>query len=256
MDNVDAKVVDLSCMLGGGSHDPSKNANSYPMTDTYTWESTLEILANDKLVATIKLPTIPQTIAASSQFAQKHSQPVRGRLLRIPGQKRDSRGYPQERQWQSRHHAPYRSQWPCHLWQPVRKISSRSNAPNRLSSMPIIELIQPQNDITISVLAPKQRDFLDNRDFSNLRASDDELVDWLGLKQDDTGDNSIPRPIIFTWNKIPATSLNYVLEIATDPDFQDVVRQIKTRNTRQAVWNLPQGQAYYWKVYSEGLMNV
>jgi len=122
--------------------------------------------------------------------------------------------------------------------------------------MPIIELIQPQNDITISVLAPKQRDFLDNRDFSNLRASDDELVDWLGLKQDDTGDNSIPRPIIFTWNKIPATSLNYVLEIATDPDFQDVVRQIKTRNTRQAVWNLPQGQAYYWKVYSEGLMNV
>lgn len=72
MDNVDAKVVDLSCMLGGGSHDPSKNANSYPMTDTYTWESTLEILANDKLVATIKLPDDPADHRGIlSWFAQK-----------------------------------------------------------------------------------------------------------------------------------------------------------------------------------------
>jgi hypothetical protein len=59
-------------MLGGGSHDPSKNANSYPMTDTYTWESTLEILANDKLVATIKLPDDPADHRGIlSWFAQK-----------------------------------------------------------------------------------------------------------------------------------------------------------------------------------------
>lgn len=58
-DSVDQGALELNCMLGGGHHDPSKNANAYPMTDTLTFSSDVTISANGSPVAVITLPDDP-----------------------------------------------------------------------------------------------------------------------------------------------------------------------------------------------------
>ena len=50
IENDKVGTVDMDHMLGKGFHDPSKNANSYPMTDTDCWSGTLRVYANGKLV--------------------------------------------------------------------------------------------------------------------------------------------------------------------------------------------------------------
>ncbi|MBR5026484.1 MAG: hypothetical protein IKX48_15590, partial [Victivallales bacterium] len=61
----------------------------------------------------------------------------------------------------------------------------------------MIELQSPANDETISTLTNIQKDFIRNRSFEKLRANDEELVDWLGLKQNMAGENSHPLPVEF-----------------------------------------------------------
>jgi len=46
-------------MRGGGLHDPSKNSNSYPMTDTYEFPSTVRVFVNDVHVGEYFLPDDP-----------------------------------------------------------------------------------------------------------------------------------------------------------------------------------------------------
>ena len=46
-------------MRGGGLHDPSKNPNSYPMTDTYKFPSLVRIFANGINAGEISLPDDP-----------------------------------------------------------------------------------------------------------------------------------------------------------------------------------------------------
>jgi hypothetical protein len=58
MDKPAAKA-DLDFMLGGGDHDPSKNPNSYPMTDTKLYPSKLHISVNDEEIAMVNLKDDP-----------------------------------------------------------------------------------------------------------------------------------------------------------------------------------------------------
>ena len=51
----------------------------------------------------------------------------------------------------------------------------------------MIELQSPANGETVSILTDIQKDFIRNRSFEKLRANDEELVDWLGLKQNMEG---------------------------------------------------------------------
>ena len=78
----------------------------------------------------------------------------------------------------------------------------------------MIEPLSPINDEVVSVLTDIQKDFIHNKSFEKLRANDEELVDWLGLKQDLTGDNSIPLPIVFRWQTDDKSRLNFILQIA------------------------------------------
>ena len=57
--DVDAGVVDLDCMLGGGFADRSKNPNSYPMTCDVKWPGAVKVYANGVLVKTVALPDDP-----------------------------------------------------------------------------------------------------------------------------------------------------------------------------------------------------
>ena len=57
--NKTASKADLDFMLGGGDHDPSKNPNSYPMTDTKRFPSKVKILINGEEIATATLPDDP-----------------------------------------------------------------------------------------------------------------------------------------------------------------------------------------------------
>ncbi len=115
----------------------------------------------------------------------------------------------------------------------------------------MIELLSPANGETVSTLTDIQKDFIRNKSFEKLRANDDELVDWLGLKQDMSGDNSIPRPVEFKWKVENKSRVNYVLQIATDNSFKHLVRQILARNESAAVFNLENGRQYYWRVFIE-----
>ena len=73
IENDKVGTVDMDHMLGKGFHDPSKNANSYPMTDTDCWSGTLRVYANGKLVHTNALPDDPADHRGIlSWFAQPH----------------------------------------------------------------------------------------------------------------------------------------------------------------------------------------
>jgi len=56
----DSKISDdLSYMLGGGTFDPCRSANSYAMTDTYTWPSQLVVKVNGVDAGTVELADDP-----------------------------------------------------------------------------------------------------------------------------------------------------------------------------------------------------
>ena len=56
----DGKLTeDMDYMRGAGLHDPSKNTNSYPMTDTVCWSGEVKILVNGELVKTVALADDP-----------------------------------------------------------------------------------------------------------------------------------------------------------------------------------------------------
>ena len=115
----------------------------------------------------------------------------------------------------------------------------------------MIELQSPANGETVSTLTDIQKDFIRNRSFEKLRANDEELVDWLGLKQNMAGENSHPLPIEFKWTSNDKSRVNFVLQIATDRSFEHLVRQILVRNLEASVFNLENGQQYYWRVFIE-----
>ena len=115
----------------------------------------------------------------------------------------------------------------------------------------MIELQSPANDETISTLTDVQKDFIRNRSFEKLRANDEELVDWLGLKQNMAGENSHPLPVEFKWTSDDKSRLNFVLQIATDRSFEHPVRQILVRKQEASVFNLENGRQYYWRVFIE-----
>ena len=115
----------------------------------------------------------------------------------------------------------------------------------------MIELQSPANDETISTLTDIQKDFIRNRSFEKLRANDEELVDWLGLKQNMAGENSHPLPVEFKWTSDDKSRLNFVLQVATDRSFEHLVRQILVRKHEASVFNLENGQQYYWRVFIE-----
>ena len=115
----------------------------------------------------------------------------------------------------------------------------------------MIELQSPANDETISTLTDIQKDFIRNRSFEKLRANDEELVDWLGLKQNMEGENSHPLPVEFKWTSDDKSRVNFVLQIATDRSFEHLVRQMLVRKQEVSVFNLENGQQYYWRVFIE-----
>lgn len=114
-----------------------------------------------------------------------------------------------------------------------------------------LTLLTPEADDTLCVVTPVQRDFIQNRDFGRLRADNLELVDWLGLKQDESKDNSIPLPYRFSWASDEKPSLNFVLQVAKDDAFASPVREIRTKRKQAVVWNLELGARYHWRVIVE-----
>ena len=88
----------------------------------------------------------------------------------------------------------------------------------------MIELLSPANGETVSTLTDIQKDFIRNTSFEKLRANDDELVDWLGLKQDISGDNSIPRPVEFKW-KVENRCLLFSHKYLPDKMFEGTIRR-------------------------------
>ena len=115
----------------------------------------------------------------------------------------------------------------------------------------MIELLSPANGETVSTLTDVQKDFIRNKSFEKLRANDEELVDWLGLKQNMEGENSHPLPVEFKWMSDDKSRVNFVLQIATDRSFKHLVRQILVRKQEASVFNLENGQQYYWRVFIE-----
>ena len=115
----------------------------------------------------------------------------------------------------------------------------------------MIELLSPANNASISTLTDVQKDFIRNRSFEKLRANDEELVDWLGLKQNMEGENSHPLPVEFKWTSDDKSRVNFVLQIATDRSFEHLVRQMLVRKQEVSVFNLENGQQYYWRVFIE-----
>ncbi|MBR4372094.1 MAG: tyrosine-protein phosphatase, partial [Victivallales bacterium] len=115
----------------------------------------------------------------------------------------------------------------------------------------MIELLSPANNASISTLTDVQKDFIRNRSFEKLRANDEELVDWLGLKQNMAGENSHPLPVEFKWMSDDKSRVNFVLQIATDNSFKHIVRQIFVRKQEASVFNLENGQQYFWRVFIE-----
>ncbi|MBR4417065.1 MAG: tyrosine-protein phosphatase [Victivallales bacterium] len=115
----------------------------------------------------------------------------------------------------------------------------------------MIELLSPANNASISTLTDVQKDFIRNRSFEKLRANDEELVDWLGLKQNMEGENSHPLSIEFKWTSDDKSRVNFVLQIATDRSFEHLVRQMLVRKQEISVFNLENGQQYYWRVFIE-----
>ena len=115
----------------------------------------------------------------------------------------------------------------------------------------MIELLSPANNASISTLTDVQKDFIRNRSFEKLRANDEELVDWLGLKQNMEGENSHPLPVEFKWTSDDKSRVNFVLQIATDRSFEHLVRQMLVRKQEISVFNLENGQQYYWRVFIE-----
>ena len=115
----------------------------------------------------------------------------------------------------------------------------------------MIELLSPANNASISTLTDVQKDFIRNRSFEKLRANDEELVDWLGLKQNMEGENSHPLPVEFKWTSDDKSRVNLVLQIATDRSFEHLVRQMLVRKQEISVFNLENGQQYYWRVFIE-----
>ena len=115
----------------------------------------------------------------------------------------------------------------------------------------MIELQSPANGETVSTLTDIQKDFIRNRSFEKLRANDEELVDWLGLKQNMAGENSHPLPVEFKWTSDDKSRLNFVLQIAMDRSFEHLVRQILVRKQEVSIFNLENGQQYYWRVFIE-----
>jgi hypothetical protein len=66
--------VEGDFMKGGGSHDPGRNPNSYPMTDTKTTPSAVRVLVNGVSVGTFELPDDPADHRGLlSWLAQKRS---------------------------------------------------------------------------------------------------------------------------------------------------------------------------------------
>ncbi len=115
----------------------------------------------------------------------------------------------------------------------------------------MIELQSPANGETVSILTDIQKDFIRNRSFEKLRANDEELVDWLGLKQNMEGENSAPLPVEFKWTSDDKSRLNFVLQIATDRSFEHPVRRILARKQEASVFNLENGRQYFWRVFIE-----
>lgn len=115
----------------------------------------------------------------------------------------------------------------------------------------MIEPLSPINDEVVSVLTDIQKDFIHNKSFEKLRANDEELVDWLGLKQDLTGDNSIPLPVVFRWQTDDKSRLNFILQIAADREFRRLIRQIPVREHSVSVWNLEHNRQFFWRVFIE-----
>lgn len=55
MDGVDVATADLGYMLGGGHHDPGKNPNAYPMTDTECWPGAVRVMVNGQAAKVVPL---------------------------------------------------------------------------------------------------------------------------------------------------------------------------------------------------------
>ena len=76
-DRKDEKVPDGDYMLGKGTNDPSKNSNSYPMTDTYKYPSIVRIRVEGESVGTFFLEDDP---ADHSGILSWFSQPQNRKL--------------------------------------------------------------------------------------------------------------------------------------------------------------------------------
>ena len=77
-------------MRGGGSHDPSRNPNAYPMTDETRYPSAVTVRVNGELAGRYELPDDPADHRGIlSWFSQKRDGKLReagsyGELLRVP----------------------------------------------------------------------------------------------------------------------------------------------------------------------------
>ncbi len=106
----------------------------------------------------------------------------------------------------------------------------------------MIQLIQPENGISVSLQTPAQIAFAENsRDYA---APD---FDWRNLTQTTDPDCSIPAPVVFVWE----ADGEAVLEISGEETFAAVVRTVTAENTA-AVYNLEIGRTYFWRVVCGG----
>jgi hypothetical protein len=77
-DREGARVDEGDFMRGKGTHDPSANPNSYPMTDTVTFPSEVRVRVNGLVAGTFNLPDDPADHRGIlSWHAQPHDQKLR-----------------------------------------------------------------------------------------------------------------------------------------------------------------------------------
>jgi protein tyrosine/serine phosphatase len=116
--------------------------------------------------------------------------------------------------------------------------------------METIQLTEPAHKSSTEMLQAFQwPEEAESTPGSSAQAESATAIQWDALEVI-SGDRSVPRPVVFTWNDIPSVPDGsvYDLVISTDRSFEATVVFRDLMEPRRSVVNLRIGTRYFWKV--------
>ncbi|MCQ2378565.1 MAG: tyrosine-protein phosphatase [Victivallaceae bacterium] len=119
-----------------------------------------------------------------------------------------------------------------------------------MASAPV-ELISPAEGETVSLWTCEQRRFAQCEAAKKRARRQDVFIDYLNLEPSRI-DHSIPDPVVFRWRAPRGKVSRLEIFAGSDPEHPRLLERHTTKKETFAVYNLPVGARYFWRVSSGG----